>query len=221
MLRNFLYRLRNLIYPPKCVLCKKILLPTQTDLCDTCREEAPECIINKKKLPHVTGLVSIWYYKDHPRGSILRYKFSRYRHYAHSYGRLLAMRILTDLHEEFDLVTWVTPTIRRQLQRGFDHGRKLAKATAKELELPLQCTLKKAFHNTTQSSSASAAQRRANVLGAYKAYKPHRFAGKKILLIDDVVTTGSTASECAKTLLIAGAKSVHLATVATTEHYKN
>ena len=221
MLRNFIYRLRNLIYPPKCILCKKVLTAVQTDLCDSCRSDGPECILNRKKIPHISGVVSVWYYKDYPRLSILRYKFSRYRHYAHSYGRLLAMRVLTDMDAEFDLVTWVTPSIRRQLRRGFDHGRKLAKATAKELNLPLQRTLRKVFHNGPQSASASAAQRRANVLGAYKACKPSRFAGKRILLIDDVVTTGSTASECAKTLLIGGAKSVHLATVAATEQHKN
>ena len=220
MLRNFIYRLRNLIYPPKCILCKKVLTAVQTDLCDSCRSDGPECILNRKKIPHISGVVSVWYYKDYPRLSILRYKFSRYRHYAHSYGRLLAMRVLTDMDAEFDLVTWVTPSIRRQLRRGFDHGHKLAKATAKELELPVQRTLRKVVHNGTQSASASAAQRRANVLGAYKPYRPKKIKGKQILLVDDVVTTGSTASECAKTLMLCGASAVYLATVATTEYYK-
>lgn len=220
MLKNIWYRLRNLLYPPKCVLCKTVLPKEQLDLCHTCRTEAPAFTFSKKQLPHILGTVSVWFYKDHVRQSVLRYKFGRYRHYAHNYGRLLAMRVLTDLDGEFDLVTWVTPSIRRQLKRGFDHGRKLAKAVSTELELPLRRTLTKAVHNPPQSASASAAQRRANVLGAYKPFRKRRIIGQRILLIDDVVTTGSTASECAKVLMLCGAKSVHLATVAATEHQK-
>lgn len=217
---HFLYRLRNLIYPPKCVLCNTILPAESNDLCVRCRTEAPDFIFSKKQIPNIAGWTAVWFYKDLVRRSLLRYKFRRHRHNAKKYGRLLAMRVLTGLDAEFDLVTWATPSIRRQLIRGFDHGRKIAKAVAKELDIPLQRTLTKAFHNAPQSSSASASERRANVLGTYKAYKPARIAGKRILLIDDVVTTGSTASECAKTLLLSGAISVHLATVAATEHHK-
>lgn len=216
---NILYRLWNLIYPPKCVLCRTVLPKECSDLCPACRRDAPEFIYSKKQIPHTAGWTALWLYKDHVRQSILRYKFRHCRHYAKSYGRMLAMRLLS-ADEEFDLVTWVSPSIRRQLKRGFDHGRKIAKETAKELELPLQRTLIKAIHNKAQSSGTSAAARRANVLGAYKPYKPMRFAGKRILLIDDVVTTGSTASECAKTLMLSGAGSVYLATVATTEFGK-
>lgn len=217
----FIYRMRNIVYPPKCVLCDKILPRESNDLCVKCRTETAEFIYSKKQIAHVADWVSVWIYKDLVRQSLLRYKFKRHRNNAKKYSRLLAMKILTNMGTDFDLVTWVTPSIRRQLQRGFDHGRKIAKYTAKELGLPLRRTLTKAIHNAPQSGSASAAERRANVLGVYKPYKPARIAGKRILLIDDVVTTGSTASECAKTLMICGAKSVHLATVAATEHHKH
>lgn len=217
---KFIYRLRNLIYPRKCVLCESILSPENSDLCVRCRTEAPEFTFSRNHIPNVAGWTAVWLYKDMARRSLLLYKFRRHRHHAKNYGRLLAMRVLTGLDAEFDIVTWVTPSIRRQLKRGFDHGRKLAKATARELNLPLQRTLTKAFHNAPQSGTATASERRANVLGAYKAHKPARIVGKRILLIDDVVTTGSTASECAKMLMLSGAKSVHLAAMAATEHHK-
>ena len=66
----------------------------------------------------------------------------------------------------------------------------------------------------------SAANRRANVLGAYKVRAKANIAGKRILLLDDVVTTGSTASECAKTLQIAGAKEVYFAAIAAASENK-
>ena len=75
-------------------------------------------------------------------------------------------------------------------------------------------TLKKVRHNRPQSSIAGQAERRANVLGAYEALSPQQIAGKRILLLDDVITTGATVSECARVLLTAGAKHVYCAAIA-------
>lgn len=211
------YKFQNLIYPPKCVLCQKMLSNAETDLCTQCRADAPYFKLSTKKIPHVSDWTSLWYYKDRARESVLRYKFGRRRHYAKIYGRMLAMKVLTELDTEIDLVTWVTPSFRRRLQKGFDHGCVLARATAKELDIPACRTLTKSVHTARQATIASATQRRANLLGAFKPYKPERFQGKRVLLIDDIVTTGSTAGECAKTLKTCGAQAVYLVTVAATE----
>jgi predicted amidophosphoribosyltransferase len=96
----------------------------------------------------------------------------------------------------------------------------LAQALGKELSLPVVRTLKKIRHTPPQSTLGHAPQRRANVLGAYRIAAPAEIAGKRIILLDDVVTTGATASECAKVLLTAGAKEVLLATVAVAKHDK-
>ena len=216
----FVYKLQYLLFPRKCVLCCAILPQEHIDLCPKCRREAPEFTFTPKRIGGAAGWTAVWFYKDLVRPSILRYKFRSYRQYAQTYGRLIAMRVLNDLDAEFDLVTWVTPSIRRQLIRGFDHGRKLAKFVSKELNLPLKRTLTKKFHNAPQSASASASQRRGNVLDVYKVYKPEVFRSKRILLIDDIITTGATASECAKTLMIGGAASVHVAAVAATDFRK-
>ena len=74
--------------------------------------------------------------------------------------------------------------------------------------------LKKVRHNRPQSGIHGAAQRRANVLGAYRELDREAIAGKKILLLDDILTTGATAGECARVLKTAGAKEVHCAAVA-------
>jgi len=74
--------------------------------------------------------------------------------------------------------------------------------------------LKKYRNNPPQSGISRQAERRANVLNVYTVTDPGLIRGKRILLVDDVVTTGSTASECGKTLLICGAKEITLATVA-------
>ena len=74
--------------------------------------------------------------------------------------------------------------------------------------------MKKIRHNRPQSGIQGDAQRRANVLGAYKVIDPSVVVGKRILLLDDIVTTGATAGEVARILLTAGAKEVHLGAVA-------
>ena len=75
-------------------------------------------------------------------------------------------------------------------------------------------TLQKIRHTKPQSATGNAAHRRANILNAYRVIDPSLIADKRILLLDDIVTTGATASECARTLLTAGAKEVKLATLA-------
>ena len=74
--------------------------------------------------------------------------------------------------------------------------------------------LKKIRNNPPQSGITGLAKRRANVLGIYRAENLEMFQGKRILLLDDILTTGATAGECARVLLTAGAREVHCATVA-------
>ena len=75
-------------------------------------------------------------------------------------------------------------------------------------------TLKKIRHNRPQSRIADAAKRRANVLGVYRVVDPEVVSGKRVLLLDDILTTGATMSEAARMLKTAGAKEVHSAAVA-------
>ncbi len=99
-------------------------------------------------------------------------------------------------------------------------ARLLAQALAKELDIPCVQALHRFRHTPPQSRLKGAAQRRANVLGVYRAVNRNDIKGKRILLLDDVVTTGATASECAKILLLAGAKEVYFAAVAAASHDK-
>ena len=131
------------------------------------------------------------------------------------------MKLLKEEQHRFDMVTWVPLSIRRTMERGFDQVHKIGVTVSQELEIPLIHTLKKTVHNKPQSSIVGVAQRRANTLGVFTPYKPEQFKGKRILLLDDIVTTGATAEECAKTLMIAGAKEVYFAAVAATQDYNN
>ena len=100
-----LKKLEWLIYPPKCVLCQKILSKDETDLCHRCRLETPEFTFAKKNISFVARWVALWYYKDDVRASLHRYKFHRHTSKGEIYGRLLAMRLLEEDMTDFDLLT--------------------------------------------------------------------------------------------------------------------
>jgi len=206
--------LTNLLFPPKCVLCRKILQKQETDLCRSCREDAPVFTKSKRRIPFVAQWTGIWYYKGNVRGSIHRYKFANARRYASAYAKLLAAALQKEEMDSFDILSWIPISPSRRRKRGYDQGQLLAEALGEELGCWPVAVLKKYRNNPPQSGISRQAERRANVLNVYTVTDPGLIRGKRILLVDDVVTTGSTASECGKTLLICGAKEITLATVA-------
>ena len=210
--------LLDLLFPPKCILCGKLLEKQETDLCRACREESPECLGKHKNFSFLDSWAAIWYYEKNIRQSILRFKFRRARHYADVYGRLLAMRLLQLYPEGFDVLTWVPISRARRFTRGYDQVELLARAVGRELGMKPVKTLKKLRNNRPQSGISGQAQRRANVLGVYRVISPAQVQGKRILLLDDIITTGATAGECARVLLTAGAKEVHCGVVAAVRH---
>ena len=210
----------RLIFPPKCVLCRKLLTKEETDLCHDCRQSAEVFTRAKRKIPFVAHWTALWYYKDNVRKSIHRFKFYGFQHYANIYGRLLALRLDSESLTDVDMVSWVPISGLRKLKRGYDQSRLLAKAVAKELRVTPLPVLRKIRHTKPQSSLTGESFRRANVSGAYKVVDMERIAGKRILLLDDVVTTGATASECARMLVTYGAKEVYVAAVAAAENHK-
>ena len=208
----------DLFFPPKCVLCAKMLEKEETDLCHSCRAEISECGKSKRVIPFIESWLALWYYEGKVRGSLLRYKFGGRRGYAKIYGRLLAMKLLRDDPVCFDMLTYTPISRLRKFRRGYDQVQLLAEAMAAELGTEVVPTLKKIRHNPPQSGIGDAAHRRANVMGVYEAVDPARFAGKRLLLLDDIITTGATASECARVLLTAGAKEVICAAIAAANH---
>lgn len=210
----------DILFPPKCVLCGAILARAETDVCKKCRIDAPEYIGGKQKPQFLDSLTSIWYYEDTVRRSLLRYKFYGRRSYAVSYGRMLAAKILAAYPDGFDLITWVPVSRLRRLKRGFDQVELLTKQVAQELGMQPHRLLKKYRHNPPQSHLRDYSHRKANVLGVYRVTDAQCLRGKRILLLDDILTTGATAGECARVLLTAGAKEVHCGVIAVSRKHK-
>lgn len=148
-------------------------------------------------------------YEGTLRKLIHLFKYSGMRRLDQPLGALLADALPRD--RQFDLVTAVPLHWRRRWQRGYNQAELLGKAIARARGIPVVRVLRRGSATRAQAGLSNA-QRRENVAGAFRARR--RVAGLRILLVDDVMTTGATAGACARALKKAGAKSVSLAALA-------
>ncbi|MGM9604565.1 MAG: ComF family protein [Faecousia sp.] len=174
----------------------------------------------KNSRQFLDSFTAVWYYEEDVRRSILRFKFRRAVHLAPKFGALLALKLLEQGPEQVDVLTWVPVSTLRRFHRGYDQCQLLTRAVGEELGIQPQKTLRKIRNNPPQSGLTSVLARKANVLGAYKVVKNADLRGKRVLLVDDIFTSGATMNECARMLLTAGAKEVHGAAIAAVRHQK-
>ncbi|MCL2563870.1 MAG: ComF family protein [Oscillospiraceae bacterium] len=205
----------DLLFPPKCVFCRRVLR-RERGVCSACAAELPACV-GDEALQYgdfFSVCVSPLYYADTVRESHHRYKFGGSRWYASVYAPFVAACVAEHLAGRYDFVTWVPLSRKRLRKRGYDQARLLAEATAKVLDAVAVPTMKKIKHTSPLSGLGGKEERRANIAGVYRVLGDAVIADKRILLMDDIVTTGSSLTECAKCLLMAGAEEVLCATLA-------
>ncbi|BCS55147.1 amidophosphoribosyltransferase [Geobacter sp. SVR] len=140
-------------------------------------------------------------------------------HYRTHLRRPLALLAVEQLSEFValqtpDLIVPVPLHVRRLRSRGFNQAVLLAEPLAREWGLPLKRRLMRRVRWTRPQIELDAGERRANVRGAFAVDNPSQVTGKRILLVDDVFTTGSTVDECARVLKKAGACHVTVITMA-------
>ena len=215
--------LLDLLFPPKCVFCHALLDDGVRDVCQHCRQTLPWLTGSaaRQQPEFLTLAVSPLRYEETVRASFHRYKFYGQRSYAGAYGRLMAQCVQEHLPGQCELVTWAPLSPRRRRERGYDQAQLLAQIVAQELGLPLCSTLEKTRHTAPQSGLTEEQARRANAQGAYLCISSPKVQGRRVLLVDDVITTGSTASECAHMLRAAGAKEVFCVTLARAHGERN
>lgn len=217
-------QLERLFYPPRCACCNRVIahraliceecqcrLPRVLgEICGACGREKDFCS-NEHQFEFIQ-CVAPFYYVEPIRQGIHGLKFAGRRKSAAYFGMEMAQTVRQRLGGiRFDLVTSVPLSVARQAERGFNQSALLAAQVADCLGLSfLDQALCKIFDNKPQHSQ-SQEERRGNVLGVYEAC-PEWIRDKRILLVDDIETTGSTLNECAKMLRLRGSGEVYALT---------
>ena len=201
----------DLLFPPKCPFCQQILEDPRAPVCPGCQAGLP-WLTGPAAARHVEGTAGCFSplaYRLSVPEAVHRYKFSRVRAYGKPFALLMAQCVRDRLAgEELDALTWAPLSRERLRERGFDQARLLAGLVGAELSLPAVPLLQKVKDTAPQSELKEAAARKANAAGAYALLPGAEAAGKRLLLVDDVVTSGSTMAECARVLTGAGAEKV-------------
>ena len=205
----------DLLYPPKCTFCEKLLKDEENYLCSKCTALLPKLSAyqSRRDIKHIRQCVFPFKYKDEVRESLVRYKFYGLAAYGPIYADFIAKSI--DENEiSCDIISWVPIHRKRYRERGYDQSKLIAKALAKKLGVPCRKLLIKGANNKRQSSIDDREERKRNVSGVYRLATKDALVGKRILLVDDIVTSGSTISECAAVLKGAGCTEIYAAAVA-------
>lgn len=213
---NVFGTLLDLLFPPKCPFCRRVV--DGAGVCEVCEKTLPWTEGEEGLRTGADELVCAapLFYEGAVRDALLRLKFHGADHLAQPLGQLLARCAAERFAGEFDTVTWVPVGPGRLKERGYDQARLLAESACRLWGTATESLLVKYGDNPAQSGLADGASRRANVLGMYEITPGARVTGRRILLIDDICTTGSTLTECVRTLRSGGAERVVCAAVART-----
>ena len=224
----------DLVFPPLCLVCGGILGAGRRDpLCGACWEGLPRiappwcrccgaplgieglCGACRSRRPPFAYARAAVFYGDLVREAIHAFKFGGRRGLANPLGDLLAGLGLSALPGAApDALVPVPLHPRRARERGYDQALLLARRLGRAWAVPVVAdTLLRAVPTQPQTDLDAAARRR-NVRDAFVVGQAGRIAGRHIVLVDDVITTGATAGECARTLYRAGAAAVGVLTVA-------
>ena len=206
--------LLDLLFPPKCALCGEHGVH---GICEKCEKALPWCDTPLHERTGIGTCVAPLRYEDAVRESLLRFKFRGGRGNAEGYGKILAQCVAEHFGGEFDLVTYVPVSDKRRRERGYDQTLLLARETCRAWDISPVTLLRKMRHTPAQSTLKTPEERKANVLGVYEAVNIEKIADARILLIDDILTTGATLRECVRVLREAGATSVLCATLAASD----
>jgi ComF family protein len=237
-LRELLNNVGDIIFPPQCLACGEILDPPARHIfCSLCREKirfitgslcpicgmpfedspAPSHICGSciEARPHYNQARAAVSFETIIMDAIHKFKYGRSMSLGNALGSFMADFAFPDFDlTEYSLLMPVPLHVKKLRQRGFNQSLLLARALGKKHNLPVNFSLLKRSKFTLSQTGLHKNEREKNIKGAFIVTDKEKIVGEKIILIDDVYTTGATINECAKTLVKAGAEKVAALTLA-------
>lgn len=206
-LRTLTDSLLNLIFPARCLICKQAGSP----LCAECFDQTPTAHARDPFSESITDFHALKRHTGAVRRAIHALKYEGYGVVGRMFGTHLAAAY-TAQGWTCDAVATVPMHTDQLLERNYNHAAMIAEACAESLGLPFVAKALTKHRATEHQARLGAEARKTNVKDAFVA-RPDLITDKRMLLIDDVCTTGATLAACAQTLIQAGAKSVYVLTV--------
>lgn len=207
--------LLDLFYPRRCVYCDRMLDDDPRRVCGQCQQPWISADTPLRTGENFSSCACAGWYEGNLRDAILRFKFQHEASYGAVLAHPLAQCIARNFTDSYDIIAWLPVSKKRLAERGYDQSFLLAKHAADLLQKPLIPMLEKR-HTKAQSSLGTAAARQTNVSGVFSLLTPERVQGARLLLVDDLITTGHTLESASACLRDGGAKSVVCACLART-----
>ena len=205
----------NLVYPNVCGICDRL---SREDLCKKCEinlNNMARFKIDKYKNKNFSKHLYIFKYEGIIKERLINYKFNEKSYiYKAFINFIIKNEKICRFLKSYDIIIPVPIHYSRKVTRGYNQSALIAKALATRFNVQYEDkVLFKSVNNKPQSTK-NKQERINNVKGVYYTKNKDKILNKKILLVDDIFTTGSTVNECSKTLKIAGALMVDVITIA-------
>ena len=220
---SFFEKLIRLVYPVKCMVCDIILREdTSLYLCEPCKKTLPQYnkwLRKSIRMPCVDGTFAAYYYKNGVETAIHNMKFKNLPKLAQTMGSLIYEELKEESLPYFDYIIPVPMHPKKKRQRGYNQSELVAKATARFLEKEGRTDILLKARNTKPQIMLKREDRLKNLESAFTVNKTilDSIQGKHVLLVDDVLTTGTTINTCAKILKENGFTFVYALVIAIAE----
>jgi len=240
MAKTLLWGLFNLIFPAECSLCSNPLemikeryicsnclekiVPIELPVCDKCgkplvssfsRLQHPLCRECRTMRRYFTFARAVGTYEGVLKKAIWLFKYEGKTGLQNILGHLMVDSIIhLEWINKIDIIVPIPLCKARLRKRGYNQSALLAGFIGKKLSIPVSRNNLKRIKATITQASLKRNQRIRNVYNAFCIQQPKEFSGKRVLLIDDVFTTGATSNECSRILKKSGASDIFVLTIA-------
>ena len=202
----------KLIYPEVCGICNKI---HKENLCEECENKIKKYQINKYNIKKNVEMINIYKYDGIIREKIIEYKFQDKSYMYKTFAKMiLKNEKVCGFFKKYDIIIPVPIHKKRKAQRGYNQVELIAKELSKNTHLKLENNVLIKQKNIISQSELNKNQRKQNVRDAFKIINVEKIENKKVLLMDDIYTTGNTINECCKKLKKAKIEKIGILTIA-------
>ena len=208
----------NLIFPNVCGFCNRI---NKNSLCNNCKTELEKYELNiindyrQDKTKYFDYVFCALKYENIVRDKIIAYKFGEKSYLYKTFAKIIINnKKIYRFIKFYDIIISVPMYKSKQSVRGYNQSSLLARELSKYTNIRVLNNVLIKIKDTKVQSTLNKTTRLKNIKGAFKVQNNEQIIDKKIILMDDIYTTGSTVNECSKVLKLAGAKEILVITIA-------